>query len=33
MSAISAAIKKDHRELEEYYDNIINGLNEDVVTR
>jgi len=33
MSAISAAIKKDHRELEEYYNNIINAPDEDAATR
>src|SRR5260221_14496289 len=32
-SAISAAIKKDHRELEEYYENIINAADEDTATR
>jgi hemerythrin superfamily protein len=33
MSAISAAIKKDHRELEEYYNNIIKARDEDDATR
>lgn len=32
-SAISAAIKKDHRELEEYYNNIINAKDNDEATR
>lgn len=32
-SAISAAIKKDHRELEEYYNNIINAKDHDEATR
>jgi len=32
-SAISAAIKKDHRELEEYYENIINAKDNDEATR
>jgi hypothetical protein len=33
MSSISDAINKDHRELEQYYDNIINAHNNDEATR
>jgi hemerythrin-like domain-containing protein len=33
MSRISDAIKKDHRELEEYYNNIIGAQNDDEATR
>lgn len=33
MSSISDAIKQDHRELEEYYKNIINAKDDDTKTR
>jgi hemerythrin superfamily protein len=33
MSAISDAIKKDHREIEEYYQNILNASDNDTATR
>jgi hemerythrin superfamily protein len=33
MSRISDAIKKDHRELEQYYNNIINAKDSDEATR
>jgi hemerythrin superfamily protein len=33
MTRISDAIKKDHRELEEYYNKIVNSIDEDEKTR
>lgn len=33
MSAISEAIKKDHREIEEYYNNILNATDADAQER
>ena len=33
MSTLSATIKKDHREIEEYYNNIINATDNDTVAR
>lgn len=33
LSALSDAIKKDHREIEEYYNNIINAKDDDEATR
>jgi hemerythrin superfamily protein len=33
MTRISDAIKKDHRELEEYYNRIVNSTDEDEKTR
>jgi hemerythrin superfamily protein len=33
MSTITDAIKKDHRELEEYYHNILNAPDNDTATR
>lgn len=32
-SAISSAIKQDHREIESYYQNILNAKNDDEATR
>lgn len=33
MSAITDTIKKDHRELEEYYKNILDASDNDTATR
>lgn len=33
MSAISDAIKKDHREIEQYYQNILDAKDNDAATR